>query len=81
LWRRIVIVLALAAPAVAVAVAWGWGALGVYLFIAAVAGAVAYAADVGGEWLSGTSRGRSTGRTPTLDSPARDRAPSRFPRS
>jgi len=46
------------AGAAAVGFAWGVGALGVYLFFAAVAGAVAIGASVGGDWLTGASRGR-----------------------
>jgi hypothetical protein len=46
------------AGAVAVGLAWGLGALGVYLFFALVAGAIAVGATVGGDWLTGASRGR-----------------------
>jgi hypothetical protein len=46
------------AGAVAVGVAWGLGALGVYLFFALVAGAISLGAAVGGDWLTGASRGR-----------------------
>jgi hypothetical protein len=44
--------------AVAVGLAWGWGALGVYLFLALVAGALTFGASLGGGWLTGASRGR-----------------------
>jgi hypothetical protein len=47
-----------AAGAVAVGVAWGVGALWVYLFFAGVAGALTFGASLGGEWLTGASRGR-----------------------
>ena len=46
------------AGAVAVVAAWGWGALWVYVFFAAVAGAVTFGTSVGGGWLTGASRGR-----------------------
>jgi hypothetical protein len=46
------------AGAVAVGLAWGFGALWVYLFFALVAGALTLAATVGGDWLTGASRGR-----------------------
>jgi hypothetical protein len=43
---------------VAVTVAWGWRALVVYLFFAAISGALAVAALVGGDWVRDSSRGR-----------------------
>ena len=46
------------AGAVAVGVAWGLGALSVYLFFAAIAGALTLGITVGGDWLTGASRGR-----------------------
>lgn len=48
----------LLAGAVAVAIAWGWGALATYAFFAAIAGAVVFAARVGGDWLKDASSGR-----------------------
>jgi hypothetical protein len=48
----------IAAGAVAVGLAWGLGALGVYLFFAFLAGGLTLAATVGGDWLTGASRGR-----------------------
>ena len=53
---------ALLAGAVAVGFAWGLGALSVYLFFAAVAGVVTLGATVGGDWLTGASRGRFNDR-------------------
>jgi hypothetical protein len=44
--------------AVAVTIAWGWRSLVVYLFFAALSGAVALAAGLGGDWLRDASRGR-----------------------
>jgi hypothetical protein len=49
---------ALLLGAVAVGVAWGPGALGVYLFFVAIAGVVSLALNVGGDWLTKSSRGR-----------------------
>jgi hypothetical protein len=46
------------AGAVAVGVAWGLGALAVYAFLAFVAGAISLGLTVGGDWLTGASRGR-----------------------
>ena len=46
------------AGAVAVGFAWGLGALGVYLFLVLVAGAITLGLTVGGDWLSGASHGR-----------------------
>ncbi|MBA3788633.1 MAG: hypothetical protein H0X21_08070 [Actinobacteria bacterium] len=46
------------AGAVAVWLAWGFGAFSVYLFFAAIAGAVAVGARVGGDWLTAASRRR-----------------------
>lgn len=46
------------AGAVAVGLAWGLGALAVYVFFAAIAGAITLGATVGGDWLTGASRGR-----------------------
>jgi len=48
----------LVAGAVAIGVAWGLGALAVYLFLAAIAGVITVGATVGGDWLTGASRGR-----------------------
>ena len=48
----------LVAVGIAIGVAWGLGALLVYLFLAAVAGAISFGASAGGDWLSGASRGR-----------------------
>jgi hypothetical protein len=44
--------------AVAVGLFWGLGALSVYVFFAAVAGAIAFGAGLGGDWLTGASRRR-----------------------
>jgi hypothetical protein len=44
--------------AVAVAVAWGVDALFVYGFFAAIAGVIMLGARVGGDWITGASRGR-----------------------
>ncbi len=46
------------AGAVAVGLAWGLGALAVYVFFAALAGVITLGATVGGDWLTGASRGR-----------------------
>lgn len=46
------------AGAVAIGFAWGFGALSVYLFLAAIAGVLTLGATVGGDWLTGASRGR-----------------------
>jgi hypothetical protein len=46
------------AGAIAVGVAWGLGALWVYVALAVIAGAISFAAGVGGDWLTGASRGR-----------------------
>ncbi len=43
---------------VLIAVFAGWGGLVVYLFLAGVAGGIAWAASAGGEWLERSSRGR-----------------------
>ncbi len=43
---------------VLVAIVGGWGGLFVYLFLAAIAGGVAWGATAGGEWLETASRGR-----------------------
>ena len=48
----------LVAGAIAVGLIWGLGALWVYLFFAVVAGALSLGAIVGGDWLTGASRGR-----------------------
>jgi hypothetical protein len=48
----------LVAGAIAAAVFAGWGGLAVYAFFVAIAGAVAYAAGVGGGWLEDASRNR-----------------------
>ncbi len=48
----------LVAGAIAAGVFAGWGGLAVYAFFAAIAGAVAYAAGVGGGWLEDASRNR-----------------------
>ena len=48
----------LALGALAIGVAWGWGALFTYLVLAAIAGAVMLGARVGGDWITGASRGR-----------------------
>jgi hypothetical protein len=44
--------------AIAVGLVWGLGALSVYLFLAAVAGVIAFGAGFGGDWLTGASRRR-----------------------
>jgi len=49
---------ALVALAVAIGLAWGRGALGVYLFLVLIAGALTFGASFGGGWLTGASRGR-----------------------
>ena len=46
------------AGAVAVGLAWGLGAFAVYVFLAALAGVITLGATVGGDWLTGASRGR-----------------------
>lgn len=43
---------------IAIGIAWGFGALAVYLFFVAVAGVISLGATVGGDWLTGASRGR-----------------------
>jgi hypothetical protein len=48
----------LALGGLAVALAWGWRSLVVYLFLAGIAGALALAARVGGDWVRDSSRGR-----------------------
>jgi hypothetical protein len=55
---RILVIGALVAGGVLIAIFAGWGGLLVYLFFVAVAGAAAYAAGVGGDWLQRSSRGR-----------------------
>lgn len=44
--------------ALAVGLAWGWSALAVYVFFAVIAGLVALATRVGGDWVRDASRGR-----------------------
>jgi hypothetical protein len=51
-------VVVLVAVGIAIGLAWGLGALVVYLFLAAVAGAISFGASAGGDWLSSASRGR-----------------------
>ena len=51
-------VVVLVAVGIAIGLAWGFEALLVYLFLAAVAGAISFGASAGGDWLSGASRGR-----------------------
>jgi hypothetical protein len=46
------------AGAVAVGIAWGLGALTVYVFFVAISGLITLGATVGGDWLTGSSRGR-----------------------
>ena len=53
-----IVLVVLVVVGVAIGVAWGLGALLVYLFLAAIAGAISFGAGTGGEWLSGASRGR-----------------------
>jgi hypothetical protein len=50
--------LVLVAGGIAIAVFAGWGGLAVYAFFVLLAGAIAYAAGVGGEWLESASRSR-----------------------
>jgi hypothetical protein len=56
--RRWSVALAVAAPAVAIAIVGGLDALVVYLFFAAIVGAVVYGAGVGGDWIRDASRSR-----------------------
>ena len=44
--------------AIVVSIFAGWGGLVVYLFLAAIAGGVAWGVTTGGEWLQRSSRGR-----------------------
>ena len=55
---RLIVAIVLVGPAIAITIAWGFGALVVYGFFAGLAGALAYAASAGGEWIAGASRGR-----------------------
>ncbi len=55
---RLLVAIVLVGSGIAIAAAWGFGALVVYCFFAALAGALAYAASAGGEWIAGASRGR-----------------------
>ena len=57
MFRRL-LALVLVAGAIAIGVFAGWGGLAVYAFFVLLAGAVAYAAGVGGAWLEDASRSR-----------------------
>jgi hypothetical protein len=48
--------------AVAIGVAWGLAALGVFLFFVAIPLLVSFALNIGGDWVTRTSRGRFADR-------------------
>jgi hypothetical protein len=55
---RFVVLGIVVAVGVAMGLAWGMGALAVYVFFAAIAAALVFAASVGGDWLTTASRRR-----------------------
>ena len=55
--KWIVLALLVAGAAIVLALG-GWGALVVYLALAGLAGALAYAAAIGGDWVRDASRSR-----------------------